>query len=111
MIKADGFHEDQYLVMVTRGGTIKRTEMSAFRNVRKGGIIAISLQEEDELAWVRVTTGHSELIIATRMGMAIRIREESIRPLSRSAQGVRAIKLREGDGLSAWRGCAKARPL
>ena len=96
MIKADGFHEDQYLVMVTRGGTIKRTEMSAFRNVRKGGIIAISLQEEDELAWVRVTTGHSELIIATRMGMAIRIREESIRPLSRSAQGVRAIKLREG---------------
>ncbi len=97
MIKADGFHEDQYLVMVTRGGTIKRTEMSAFRNVRKGGIIAISLQEEDELAWVRVTTGHSELIIATRMGMAIRIREESIRPLSRSAQGVRAIKLREGD--------------
>jgi DNA gyrase subunit A len=97
MIKADGFHEDQYLVMVTRGGTIKRTEMSAFRNVRKGGIIAISLQEDDELAWVRVTTGQSELIIATRMGMAIRIREETIRPLSRSAQGVRAIKLREGD--------------
>lgn len=60
-------------------------------------MIAITLQDGDKLAWVRVTTGSSELIIATKMGMAIRIEEKAIRPLSRSAMGVRAIKLREGD--------------
>lgn len=97
MIQGGGFEEDKYLVMVTRGGTIKRTQLSAYKNIRKSGLIAITLQEGDELAWVRVTTGSSELIIATRMGMAIRIEEKTIRPLSRSAMGVRAIKLREGD--------------
>lgn len=97
MIQGGDFEEDKYLVMVTRGGTIKRTQLSAYKNIRKSGLIAITLQEGDELAWVRVTTGSSELIIATRMGMAIRIEEKTIRPLSRSAMGVRAIKLREGD--------------
>ena len=97
MIQGGNFEEDKFLVMVTRRGIIKRTELSAYKNVRKGGLIAITLQEGDELAWVRVTGGSSELIIATRMGMAIRIREQDIRPLSRSAQGVRVIKLRDGD--------------
>lgn len=97
MIQGGNFEEDKFLVMVTRRGIIKRTELSAYKNVRKGGLIAITLQEGDELAWVRVTGGSSELIIATRMGMAIRIREQDIRPLSRSAQGVRAIKLRGDD--------------
>ncbi len=97
MIQGGDFEEDKFLVMVTRGGTIKRTQLSAYKNIRKSGLIAITLQEGDELAWVRVTTGSSELIIATRMGMAIRIEEKTIRPLSRSAMGVRAIKLREGD--------------
>ncbi len=97
MIQGGNFEEGQFLVMVTRGGTIKRTELSAYKNVRKGGLIAIALQEGDELAWVRVTGGTSELLIATKMGMAIRIEEKEIRPLSRSAMGVRAIKLREGD--------------
>lgn len=97
MIQGGNFEEGQFLVMVTRGGTIKRTALSAYKNVRKGGLIAITLQEGDELAWVRVTGGTSELLIATKMGMAIRIEEKEIRPLSRSAMGVRAIKLREGD--------------
>ena len=97
MIQGGNFEEDKFLVMVTRRGIIKRTELSAYKNVRKGGLIAITLQEGDELAWVRVTGGSSELIIATRMGMAIRIREQDIRPLSRSAQGVRVIKLRGDD--------------
>ncbi len=97
MIQGGEFEEDKYLVMVTRRGTIKRTQLSAYKNIRKSGLIAITLQEGDELAWVRVTTGSSELIIATRMGMAIRIEEKEIRPLSRSAMGVRAIKLRDGD--------------
>ena len=97
MIQGGNFEEDKFLVIVTRRGIIKRTELSAYKNVRKGGLIAITLQEGDELAWVRVTGGSSELIIATRMGMAIRIREQDIRPLSRSAQGVRVIKLRGDD--------------
>ena len=97
MIQGGGFEEDKFLVMVTRNGTIKRTQLSAYKNIRKSGLIAITLQDGDELAWVRVTTGSSELIIATKMGMAIRIEEKAIRPLSRSAMGVRAIKLREGD--------------
>lgn len=97
MIQGGGFEEDKFLVMVTRNGIIKRTQLSAYKNIRKSGLIAITLQDGDELAWVRVTTGSSELIIATKMGMAIRIEEKAIRPLSRSAMGVRAIKLREGD--------------
>jgi DNA gyrase subunit A len=97
MIQGGNFDEDKFLVMVTRGGIIKRTQLSAYKNIRKSGLIAITLQEGDELAWVRVTNGSSELIIATRMGMAIRIEENTIRPLSRSAMGVRAIRLREGD--------------
>ena len=97
MIQGGGFEEDKFLVMVTRNGIIKRTQLSAYKNIRKSGLIAITLQDGDKLAWVRVTTGSSELIIATKMGMAIRIEEKAIRPLSRSAMGVRAIKLREGD--------------
>ena len=97
MICTKDFDPDKYLVMVTRKGTIKRTELQAYKNVRRGGLIAIGLQEDDELAWVRLTGGESELLIATRMGMAIRIREADIRPLSRTARGVRVIRLRGGD--------------
>ncbi len=69
-IKVDPVSEECYLCMVTMRGVIKRTEMSAFRNVRKTGLIALSLDEDDELAWVRQTDGNSELIIATRDGRA-----------------------------------------
>ena len=97
MIRVDEVENDSYLVMVTRNGTIKRTALSAYRNVRKGGIIAINLEEGDELAWVRNTTGGDDLIIATRQGVAIRFAESDVRPMGRTATGVRAIRLDEGD--------------
>ncbi len=88
---------EHYLCMVTRQGIIKRTALSEYRNVRKNGVIALNLDEDDELAWVRLTSGEEELIIATRAGMAIRFRESDARPLGRTARGVRAINLAEGD--------------
>lgn len=97
MIKVKEFVEEKFLVMVTQNGTIKRTKLDAYKNVRKNGLIAISLNEDDELASVRLTDGDSELIIATKNGMAIRLDENQMRPLSRSARGVRAIKLRGDD--------------
>ena len=97
MIRVPEFDEESYLVMVTRKGTIKRTELSAFDTARKGGLIALTLEDGDELAWVRVTNGSDELLVATRRGMAIRFSETDVRPMGRTARGVRAIQLREGD--------------
>ncbi len=97
MIKADDFSEDKFIVMVTKNGKIKRTNLSLYKNVRKNGLIAIGLDDEDEIAGVRMTDGSAQLFVATHNGMAIRLEEEKIRALSRSAHGVRAIKLREGD--------------
>lgn len=92
MIRVDEVENDSYLVMVTRNGTIKRTALSAYRNVRKGGIIAINLEEGDELAWVRNTTGEDDLIIATRQdGGPSCFAESDVRPMGRTATGVRAI--------------------
>ena len=97
MIRVDEMDEESFLVMVTRGGTIKRTQLSAYRNIRKGGIIAITLEEGDELAWVQRTSGSDELIIATQKGMAIRFAETDLRPVGRNAMGVRAVRLEEND--------------
>ncbi len=97
MIKTRNFEGDNYIVMVTKHGQIKRTPLSAYRNVRKKGLIAIGLNEGDEIAGVRMTDGSAQLIVATKNGMAIRLEETKIRAQSRSAHGVRAIKLREGD--------------
>lgn len=97
MLKVKEFDEDKYLVMTTKKGLIKRTKLDAYKNVRKNGLIAIGLNDEDELSSVRLTNGDSEILIATKNGMSIRLDEREIRPLSRSARGVRAIKLREGD--------------
>ncbi len=97
MIKTRDFEGDNYIVMVTKQGQIKRTPLAAYRNVRRKGLIAIGLNEGDEIAGVRMTDGNAQLIVATRNGMAIRLEEEKIRAQSRSAHGVRAIKLREGD--------------
>ena len=97
MIKVREFDEDQYLVMATRAGLVKRTKLAAYKNVRKNGLIAISLKEGDELASVRLTDGRSELLLATRKGLSIRFDESQLRPLSRTARGVRGIKLRQGD--------------
>lgn len=97
MIRVSEFEEDSFLVMVTKQGIIKRTDTNSYRNVRKGGLIAINLDEGDELAWVRQTDGQSQLIVATRGGMAIRFEEQDARALGRTARGVKAITLDEGD--------------
>ncbi|MGN0622114.1 MAG: DNA gyrase subunit A [Porcipelethomonas sp.] len=97
MIKTSDFDEGKYIIMVTKNGKIKRTALSAYKNVRKNGLIAIGLDEGDEIAGVRMTDGSAQLFVATHNGMAIRLEEEKIRALSRSAHGVKAIKLRDGD--------------
>jgi DNA gyrase subunit A len=97
MIKTDSFDEGKYIVMVTKNGKIKRTPLSAYKNVRKNGLRAIGLDEGDEIEGVRMTSGKNQLIVATHNGYAIRINETDIRQMSRTAHGVRAIKLRDGD--------------
>ena len=97
MIKTDSFDEGRFIVMVTRNGKIKRTPLSSYKNVRKNGLRAIGLDEGDEIEGVRMTSGKNQLIVATHNGYAIRINETDIREMSRTAHGVRAIKLREGD--------------
>ena len=97
MIRIPEFSEGQYLCMVTRKGIIKRTELEAYRNVRKNGVIAVNLDEDDELAWVHLTSGNDDLLVATKKGMSIRFNETDARPLGRTARGVKAIELAEGD--------------
>ena len=97
LIKVLEFDEYHFLVMATRDGYIKRTSLEAYRNVRKNGLIAITLNEGDELASARLTDGVSELLLATENGMCIRFDEQQVRPMSRTARGVRGIKLRNGD--------------
>ena len=96
-IRTGEFDEDSFLVMVTRKGTIKRTLLSAYKNIRKAGLIAINLEEGDELAWVQDTTGSDDLMVATAAGMVIRFPETDLRPMSRTAMGVRAVRLEEED--------------
>lgn len=95
--------QEKYLVIVTKNGIIKRTPLSAYANIRKSGLIAINLNEGDALAWTRITTGHNELLVATRNGMIIRFAETDARTMGRTATGVRAIRLSEGDSVV---GCA-----
>ena len=97
MIKTDNFNEGRYIIMVTKNGKIKRTPLSMYKNVRKNGLRAIGLDDGDEIAGVRLTDGTNQLIIATRNGMAIRFDENCLRPMSRTAHGVKAISLRDGD--------------
>ncbi len=98
MIRVPEFGEDNYyLSMLTRNGIIKRTELDAYKNVRKNGVIAINLDDDDELVWVKLTEGGENLIIATKKGMSIAFREDDARVIGRTARGVRALKLKEGD--------------
>ncbi|WP_312695475.1 DNA gyrase subunit A [Caproiciproducens sp.] len=106
MIRVPEFDDESYLCMVTRNGIIKRTSLSAYDTARKGGVIAIDLDEGDELSWVRMTTGDTQLLVATRLGMAIRFDERDVRPMGRTARGVKAITLKESDyviGMSSLR--------
>jgi len=98
--------EDHFLTMVTKNAVIKRVALSAFRNVRKNGLIALDLAEDDELSWVRLTGGSDDLLVATRFGKVIRFHEADVREMGRQARGVRAIRLTEGDvvvGMSVLR--------
>ncbi len=99
MIKVPAFEEEKFLVMVTKGGIIKRTQLNAYNSARKSGLIAIDLDEGDELAWVSVTDGRTELMVATKKGMAIRFSETDVRVVGRTARGVKAITLKDGDSV------------
>lgn len=99
MIRVPEFDEDKYLIMVTRQGIIKRIALSAYNTARKGGLIALELNEGDELAWVRMTDGESQVIVATKKGVAIRFNETDVRPMGRQARGVKALKLKDGDSV------------
>ena len=98
MLKVPDFGEDKYyLCMATKGGVIKRTKLDDYKNIRKSGIIAINLDEGDELRWVRLTDGEQNLMVATRDGMSICFKEDDARCIGRTARGVKAITLSEGD--------------
>jgi DNA gyrase subunit A len=91
------FQEGRYVVFATKNGTVKKTDLMAYSNPRKAGIIAITLDPGDEVIGVRLTDGQQELILSTREGQAIRFKEEDVRPMGRGAGGVRGITLDEGD--------------
>lgn len=96
-IQVGDFEEGKYLSMITKRGVIKRTSLASFRNVRKSGLIAINLDDQDELGWVLMTEGDQQLVVATREGLAIRFSETDARELGRTARGVKAISLEKGD--------------
>jgi DNA gyrase subunit A len=91
------FAADRYVVMATRLGVIKKTELSAYGNPRQGGIIALSLDQGDKLIAVDVTDGQREILLGTKQGITIRFKEEEVRSMGRTAHGVRGITLEQGD--------------
>ncbi len=97
LLTVKDFTEAKYVVMATRAGKIKKTELSAFSNVRASGIIAIDINEGDDLYAVRLSDGNSEIFVGTHNGRAIRFHESDVRPMGRGAAGVKAITLRDGD--------------
>ena len=97
ILPASELDEEKYIAMVTKKGTIKRTKVSEFRNTRRSGIIAISIDDDDELAFVRMTDGNQNLFVATKKGLAIQFKETDVRAMGRNARGVRAISMRQGD--------------
>lgn len=94
------FDEAKYLTMVTRNGRIKRVEVGAFRSVRPSGLIALNLDEDDELGWVKLTRGGEDLILVSERGRAIRFNENDVRPMGRTAAGVNAMRLATGDHIT-----------
>jgi DNA gyrase subunit A len=101
LVSVSAFDDDVQLVMLTSGGYIKRTRLSAFANIRSNGLIAISLEDGDDLRWVRLALPGDSILIGSLKGMTIhfRLSDEELRPLGRTARGVRAMNLREGDQL------------
>jgi DNA gyrase subunit A len=95
------FETDEYLVMVTKRGVIKKTKLDEFSNVRRNGLIAIGLDDDDELLGVALSTGDRDIILATHDGMAVHFNETDVRPMGRPARGVRAMSLAPGDTVVA----------
>ncbi len=101
IIPIEKYDPKSNLIFLTKNGIIKKTKLDSFKNIRKNGIIAITLKEDDELISVRKTNGKREIIIVTSMGMAIRFNEEDVRVMGRNATGVIALKLKDGDNVVA----------
>ncbi|BAZ00033.1 DNA gyrase subunit A [Tolypothrix tenuis PCC 7101] len=101
IVPVDEFTSEEFLVMLTKGGNIKKTELAAFSNIRANGLIAISLEEGDQLRWVRRARVEDSVIVGSRHGMAIHFRcnHEQLRPLGRATRGVKSMKLKPGDEL------------
>ena len=99
IIKVTEFEEDKFLIMITKNGVIKRTSLKSFDTARKGGLIALDLDEGDELSWVRLTDGTNEMMVATKKGKSIRFNETDVRAVGRSARGVRALRLKDDDAV------------
>ncbi len=99
MIRVREFSDEQFLVMATERGIVKKTELGSFRHVRRDGIIAINIDEDDRLIQVKLTNGRHEVMLATRNGMSIRFHEDELRELGRATRGVRGIRLRDDDVL------------
>ncbi|MFI3174931.1 MAG: DNA gyrase subunit A [Bacillota bacterium] len=97
VIPVQEFKENEYLVMVTKHGIIKKTDMSNFANIRKGGLIAVNLREEDDLISVMITHGDDEIFVGTKFGLGIKFSEQDVRSMGRTATGVKAITLRTDD--------------
>lgn len=97
VIPVENYNEGTYLIMATKNGHVKKTDLMEYDSIRKGGLAAVTLRENDELIDVRLTDGAKDIILVTREGMSIRFREDDVRPLGRVSQGVRGISLGEGD--------------
>ncbi len=101
LLSVSSFDDESHLLMLTKGGFIKRTPVSAFGKIRANGLIAIGLEDGDALTWVRLAASGDSVLIASRTGMTIhfRINDNELRPLGRTARGVRSMNLRDGDSL------------
>jgi len=97
VLSLDDIKTSKFIVMITRKGTIKKVDINDFANVRKSGLIAIKLNEGDSLRWVKPSNGKNDIALVSKQGQAIRFKEEGVRPMGRSAAGVRGIRLKEGD--------------
>ncbi len=111
MIPITSYEENNYLFMATKKGVVKKVTIREFANVRKSGIAAISLRDDDDLIEVAVTDGHKDVMLVTKCGQCIRFNEKDVRPMGRSATGVRGIRLSDGDEVIGMRLCDGERDL
>jgi DNA gyrase subunit A len=111
LMKVPDYESGQFLFFTTRLGRVKRTALSQFRSVRSTGLIAIGIEPEDELAWVRMTTGRDDIMLVSRGGQAVRFREGDVRPMGRPAAGVIGIRMAAGDRVIASEAVAEGSDL